>query len=144
TWRWTDVIGRRWMWAPRRSLVGDALRELQELQPDAAIGDARIGAHQPDRMRRLQQIEFAVEGRRARRGCGGGAVAIGPGVEIGDRHVEHFRDLLQAAGRDAVGAGLVLLHLLERDVEHAAELGLRYAALEAQGPHAFGDFQISW
>jgi hypothetical protein len=66
----------------------------------------------------------------------GHPAALGVGVEIGDRDSEHFCDLLQTSRRNAVGAGLVFLDLLERHVQHASEFGLGHSALEPQGSHA--------
>src|SRR5215510_8298541 len=46
--------------------VSDAFGELEQLQPHRTIRDTRIGAHQPDGMGRLKQVEFGLEGRRMR------------------------------------------------------------------------------
>ena len=47
--------------------------------------------------------------------------------EIGHRHFEHARKLVQPARPDAVGAALILLHLLEGETERFAKLFLAHA-----------------
>jgi hypothetical protein len=59
------------------------------------------------------------------------------------RHAEHLGDPLQPAGRDAVRALFVFLHLLERHADELAELGLRQSALQAQRAHALPDLSVA-
>src|SRR5262249_20612245 len=59
------------------------------------------------------------------------------------RHAENLGDALQAPGRNAVRAFLVFLHLLERDADEIAELGLRQAALQAQRTHTLADLGVA-
>src|SRR5262249_3997208 len=99
--------------------------------------DARVGAGEPQRALGLQQFA-SVDGAPAR-----SLLVVRNGEKVRDRHAEDLGDALQAAGRDAIGALLVFLHLLERDADQVAELGLRQAALQAQRAHALADLGIA-
>src|SRR5687768_13674264 len=59
-----------------------------------------------------------------------------------NRHLKDVRDLLQAAGADAVGALLVFLHLLEGQAERVAELLLTHAQHHAAHAHATPDVLV--
>jgi hypothetical protein len=63
-------------------------------------------------------------------------------IETAHRDIENLRHFEKPSRADAVRAALVLLDLLERNPEPAAELGLAHAMRFAQPPDLAADHRI--
>jgi len=118
--------------------IRDLFRQFHHGPSHLGVPYAREGPDQPHRARRLEKTEADIDG------VGVAAVLrrVGPRIEERDRHTQRRRDPLQPAGRDAIGALLVFLDLLERDAELLAELGLRQPALQPEGANALADLGV--
>src|SRR3989344_1151901 len=67
-----------------------------------------------------------------------------PIVKIADRHIEALCNLVQPAGRDAIGAALILMHLLGSNTDHVGELLLRRPEHDAALADSHADMEINW
>ncbi len=63
-------------------------------------------------------------------------------VEIADRHFQRLGQLPQAGGRDAVGAALVFLDLLEADADRDGQLLLGQAQQAAAAAQALAQVKV--
>src|ERR1051325_3482280 len=116
------------------ALVGrNAFDELHAGALNAARRDAREGAQQAQRIGRVEEAEDGAGVLRS---------AVRRAEEERHRYIERLGDPHQPAGADPVHALLVFLHLLKRDAEQVAELGLRHALGHAPRPDALADFDI--
>src|SRR4029077_20854029 len=107
------------------------LRERDERGLRGALGDCRVGTHEGHGAGRTQIFEtlLALSARRRI-------------VERGHRHIERGRDAGEPPGRDAIGALLVFLQLLERDADLPREIALRQAAVEAERAQLLPDCHV--
>src|SRR5690242_1822100 len=97
----------------RRLAVGDLLDEIDDAAPKLGIGDAREGAGEGEALGRREEVRD-VGGRSALgETVGTGHAGRAALKKEGHRDLEDFRNLLDPAGTDAIGAFLVFLNLLE-------------------------------
>src|SRR6185437_2419808 len=68
--------------------------------------------------------------------------ALQPFEEVADRHLQRAGDLPESRGRDAVGAALVLLDLLESHAARHGELLLGQAEQTSPPAHALAQMEI--
>src|SRR3974390_3465277 len=105
---------------------GDLLHEIDDAAPKLWFVDARESLRERKPFRRGEEIRnISGRGRVLRRTARPRQVGR-PLEEELDRNLQDLRNLLQAAGTDAVGALLIFLDLLERKAEGIAELLLAH------------------
>lgn len=131
----------------------DRLDRLEDALAHLRLADLVVGAHELERFALDERITLLVEGRAllaerndlaaaTHHGSAGESLARHLVEEVGDRHVEDLGELKQTRGADAVGAALVLLDLLERQVDRVAELGLRHAEQGTALAHPGADMHV--
>jgi hypothetical protein len=129
--------------------LGQRLGQLEHALAHLRVGDPVVGAHQLESLalgHRIaledQRLLFGLATETARRAVTDRSRHLVE--EIGHRHVEHARQIEQAAGTDAIGAALVFLHLLEGQPDRVTELFLAHAEQGAAQPNAASDMDIDW
>ena len=62
--------------------------------------------------------------------------------KINDGHIENLAEMIEPARADAIGAALILLHLLKRQIQRLAEFLLTHTLQGALQPGAATDVNI--
>jgi 3-methyl-2-oxobutanoate hydroxymethyltransferase len=101
------------------------------------VGKLRIGFQQPHCSRGDQKLHDP--GLLIVR-----SLSVSVRKEMRHGHIQYFRDAMQAAGSDPVGALLVLLHLLERQAQARSKVGLRHMAGKPPRPDAPAHFNVEY
>src|SRR5665213_938077 len=137
-------LGMKFLSSPVGAFArSDLLDHVDNTATQLGVGDAGEGAGQSEPFRCREEIgNVGWRGAFAETVPARGAARSALEQER-DRHLQYFRDLLDAACANPVGAFLVFLHLLERQPQCFAELFLAHAKHDTAHAHTTADIFVN-